>query len=192
MYPQSLHEEIILDHMFYWLIFSANERGILNAHPPTGVRADVLRRLHPAAEILTGASFCAPNGEQFHAGDLVIKRLGADESMVLGETYEEAADLVQTVMAEAVARGHRNVVCIFDQNMEYPAGPVLGTDITAKLREAGFKGVIVIRSANDEPAMQKLYLKGGANGHLPKHGKIGDIVSTLLRIYSRALRMGLC
>ena len=122
----------------------------------------------------------------------IIKRLSADESMVLGETYEEAADLVQTVMAEAVARGHRNVVCIFDQNMEYPAGSVLGTDIAAKLREAGFKGVIVIRSANDEPAMQKLYLKAGANGHLPKHGKIGDIVSALLRIYSRALRMGLC
>ena len=107
-------------------------------------------------------------------------------------TYQRIDEPVQTVMAEAAARGHRKVVCIFDQNMEYPAAPVIGTDVTAKLREAGFKGVIVIRSANDEPAMQKLYLNSGANGHLPKHGKVGDIVSTLLRIYSRALRMGLC
>ena len=69
---------------------------------------------------------------------------------------------------------------------------VLGTEVIAKLRETGFKGIIFIRSANDEPAMQKLYLEAGANGHLPKHGKASEIVSTLLRIYSRALRMGLC
>ena len=120
----------------------------------------------------------------------LIKKLQAQDSMILGETYEEAANLVQTVMDQK--RAHRNVICIFDQNMEYAAGAVLGTDVTRTLREKGFKGVIVIRSANDEPAMQKLYIQAGANGHLAKHGKVVDLVAKLMHIYSRALQMGMC
>ena len=120
----------------------------------------------------------------------LIKKLQVQESMILGETYEEVANLVQTVMDQK--RAHRNVVCIFDQNMEYAAGIVLGTDITRTLRENGFKGVIIIRSANDEPAMQKLYIEAGANGHLAKHGKVGDLVAKLMQTYSRALQMDMC
>jgi len=37
--------------------------------------------------------------------------------MALGESYEEAAGLVETVLAEAARRGDGSVVCILDQNM---------------------------------------------------------------------------
>ena len=58
-----------------------------------------------------------------------------------------------------------------DQNMDYPAGSILGTEVTASLREAGFTGVIAIRSANDEPASRKMYLDAGASGYLGKDAK---------------------
>jgi len=44
----------------------------------------------------------------------------AEESMVLGESYEEAAGLVETVLAAAATRCDGNVVCVLDQNMDYP------------------------------------------------------------------------
>jgi len=79
-----------------------------------------------------------------------------------------------------------------DQNMDYPAGSILGTEVTTSLREAGFEGVIAIRSANDEPASRKRYLEAGASGHLSKGGKPDKLTRDLLRIYSRVFRMGLC
>ena len=110
--------------------------------------------------------------------------------MVLGESYEEAAGLVETVMAEAAKRGDGSVVCILDQNVEYPAGSILGTEVTASLREAGFKGVIAIRSANDEPAVLKMYHEAGASGYLGKDAKAAKLVSDLLKIYSQSPAQG--
>jgi DNA-binding NarL/FixJ family response regulator len=76
--------------------------------------------------------------------------------------------------------------------MEYPAGSILGTEVTASLREAGFKGVVAIRSANDEPASRKMYDEAGASGYLCKDAKGAKLTSDLLRIYTRVFRMGLC
>jgi len=112
--------------------------------------------------------------------------------MVLGASYEEAASVVEMVLTEAAARGDGNVVCVLDQNMEYAAGTILGTDLTVALREAGFKGVIAIRSANDDPANRKMYREIGASGTLGKDLKAAGLVRGLLKIYSRVFRMGLC
>ena len=79
-----------------------------------------------------------------------------------------------------------------DQNMEYAAGTILGTEVTASLREAGFTGVIAIRSANDEPASRKMYSEAGASGYLGKDAKAAKLASGLLQIYSRVFEMGLC
>jgi len=100
--------------------------------------------------------------------------------------------LVETVLAEAAKRGDGSVVCILDQNMEYRAGTVLGTEVTASLREAGFKGVIAIRSANDEPASRKMYLEAGASGYLGKDAKAPKLARDLKKIYSRVFEMGRC
>ena len=120
----------------------------------------------------------------------IINCSKAEVWMVLGESYEEASRLVEMVTAEAAVRGDENVICIFDQNMEYRAGIVLGTEVTVSLREAGFRGVIVIRSANDEPASRKMYIEAGANGYLSKEGKATTIASSLLQTYARVFHMG--
>jgi hypothetical protein len=82
----------------------------------------------------------------------LIKKLNPKESMILGATYEEAASLVEAVLTAAKELGDANVVCIFDQNMEYDQGKILGTEVVADLRHEGFTGVMLIRSANDDAA----------------------------------------
>ena len=99
---------------------------------------------------------------------------------------------MEIVLAEAAARGDEKVVCILDQNMEYAAGTILGTEITASLREAGFMGIIIIRSANDDPTSRKMYLDAGASGYLSKDGQAVVLAAALMKVYSRAFRMGLC
>ena len=76
--------------------------------------------------------------------------------------------------------------------MDYPAGSILGTEVTTSLREAGFKGVIAIRSANDEPASRKMYLDAGSSGYLSKTANPAKLVRDLMQIYSRIFEMGLC
>ena len=62
----------------------------------------------------------------------------------------------------------------------YNEGKVLGTNVTAELRSDGFKGIILIRSANDDAASANKYRRAGANGCVGKTLKpaalVGDIV----------------
>ena len=62
----------------------------------------------------------------------------------------------------------------------YQEGKVLGTDVTDELRSGGFKGIILIRSANDDAASANQYRRAGANGCVGKTLKsavlVGDIV----------------
>ena len=62
----------------------------------------------------------------------------------------------------------------------YQEGKVLGTDITHELRSDGFKGIILIRSANDDAASANRYRRAGANGCLGKTLRstalVGDVV----------------
>jgi len=122
----------------------------------------------------------------------IINLTKPEDSMVVGESYEEAAGLFEIVLAEAAKRGDGKVVCIFDQHMEYAAGTILGTEITASLREAGFQGVIIIRSENVGPRSRKIYLEAGANGYLSKNGPAVGHADALMRVYSRTFGPGLC
>jgi len=96
----------------------------------------------------------------------------AEDSMVLGESYEEAAGLVDTVLAEAAKRGDGNVVCILDQNMEFPAGLVLGTEVTSSLR-AALRNKFVSRQAvvsspsSPSPLLRHIQLPAAFPGPLP-------------------------
>ena len=62
----------------------------------------------------------------------------------------------------------------------YQEGKVFGTDVTDELRAGGFKGIILIRSANDDAASANKYRRAGANGCVGKTLKsaalVGDIV----------------
>ena len=61
-----------------------------------------------------------------------------------------------------------SVVCLFDENMNYAEGDVLGSDLTRKLRSENFTGLIIIRSANDSEESAQKYRAAGADRALSK------------------------
>ena len=118
-----------------------------------------------------------------------LEGLNADQtkSTVLGETLEEAQGLVQTVMDIAAQVGDRKVICIFDQFMEYETETVLGTNATVELRGLGFKGVVLIRSANDEHSAREMYRDAGATGSMSKSARKGsEIVKSIVSQWHNA------
>ena len=96
-----------------------------------------------------------------------------DKSLILGETYEEVAGLVQQVLEMAERLGDERVLCIFDQNIEFDAGGFTGTDLVQELRARGFSGLLVIQSANDEADDERMYVDAGADGSIGKAVKGG-------------------
>ena len=57
-------------------------------------------------------------------------------SIVLGGSRQEALSVPDRVRTLAREVGEENVVVILDQNLTYPDGDVLGTDLAAALRRA--------------------------------------------------------
>ena len=120
-----------------------------------------------------------------------LEGLDADQSKsnVSGETLEEAEGLVQTVMDIAAQVGDRKVICIFDQFMEYETETVLGTDATVELRGLGFKGVVLIRSANNEHSAREMYRVAGATGSISKFTRKGlEVIKSIVSQWHDAWR----
>jgi len=112
---------------------------------------------------------------------------------VYGATYAEAAALPSTVLEAAAVHGAENVVCIFDQHMDsYPSGKVLGTDVLRELRNGGFKGLVFIRSANDDVESVSLYRGAGANGCLSKSSKISELAAEVVKQCELGWQMEVC
>jgi CheY-like chemotaxis protein len=111
----------------------------------------------------------------------LIKKLKVKESAILGRTHAEAFCFVETVLTAAEAHGDLNVVCILDQNMEYKEGVIRGTEVVAALRREGFKGVVLIRSANDDNASGLVYRAAGANGYLSKSAPVKELALDVVR-----------
>jgi len=112
----------------------------------------------------------------------LAKKLNAQKNlMVFGATFAEVAGLAETVLRVAEEHGDANVVCIFDQNMDkYKEGEMLGTDIIGALRATGFRGLLFIRSANDDPESARFYRAAGANGVLSKTAAAQDVANDLV------------
>ena len=105
------------------------------------------------------------------------------ESLILGETYEEVAGLVDRVLEMAARLGDERVLCILDQNLDrYDQGAFTGTEIARQLRARGFGGLVVIQSANDELADQHAYVAAGADGSTGKGG-IKGLLGMLGRLH---------
>ena len=60
-------------------------------------------------------------------------------SIVLGESRQEALSVPERVRTLALELGEENVIVILDQNLNYPDGDVLGTDLCRELRAAGWR-----------------------------------------------------
>ena len=71
----------------------------------------------------------------------------------------------------------------------YSEGKILGTDITNELRSDGFKGIVLIRSANDDAASANKYRRAGANGCVGKTLKSSALASDIVRQCNLAWEM---
>jgi len=99
----------------------------------------------------------------------LFKMLGCSScSQILGEHHHEAANISETVWAAVSKVGMDSVVCLFDENMNYAEGDVLGSDLARKLRSENFTGLIIIRSANDSEESAQKYRAAGADRALSK------------------------
>jgi CheY-like chemotaxis protein len=74
----------------------------------------------------------------------------------------------------------------------YAGKKVLGTNVVRELRLAGFKGVIFIRSANDDLDAVQQFRAAGADGVLAKTGKVGDLALEVVSKCNLAWDLGVC
>ena len=102
------------------------------------------------------------------------------DSRVLGETHQEVSSVPELVLQ--LQASHRDIVCMFDQNMEYPEGFVAGTELTSQLRTQCFEGLIVIRSANDSAESLKQYCDAGADAAISKAARPAKVRAELSRL----------
>jgi len=113
----------------------------------------------------------------------MFRNEGFDESCVylMGEKYGTVTWMLERMIQRI--GGSEFVVCIIDQNLDWPQGNVLGTDLSRLLKEKlesqGRKIVTFIRSANDSAHDVKLY-REHATDFMPKtimrRGKFREIV----------------
>ena len=110
------------------------------------------------------------------------------DSCVLGELHAEVQSVPELVLRASAANGALNVVCMFDQNMEWPEGIILGSDLVTALRGSGFNGLIIMRTANDSDSCEATFLKWGADAVFSKAmgGKL--VIPALLDLHAEIIQ----
>lgn len=105
-----------------------------------------------------------------------------ERSQILGASYEEALDVPQRLHALSEELGsQQRIVGIFDQNMNYDEGDVLGTDLCSRLRrDYAWEGVLFIQSANDSESDAAAYRRAGADGSFGK--EIGSMKRAMTQL----------
>lgn len=79
-------------------------------------------------------------------------------------------------------------IVVLDQNIDFTSSIIYGTDITKILRNNGFNGVILIRSANDNDSDENIYIDAGADGVLSKTITIKDCNDIVERWKQESIR----
>jgi len=153
--------------------------GTLPSLAPSGFPLNSRGRRADASTLSTDGLL--PEGLIFIvADDDEIPRMGSEAlielakghallSTVLGESRYEVDGLPKFVAKLAESQGHKNIVCLIDQNLDYGAASIKGTDLCRALREVHrFGGLIFIQSADDDVAHENLYIAAGADACLGK------------------------
>ena len=109
------------------------------------------------------------------------------DSCVLGEHHAEVQSVPELVCHASAAHGALNVVCMFDQNMEWAEGTILGSDLVTTLRGSGFIGLIVMRTANDNASSEQTFLILGADAVFSKAmgGKL--VIPALVELHTEII-----
>ena len=98
--------------------------------------------------------------------------------MILGAKYDEVEKAHETILQLAETQ---HVVCIIDQNLDnYLEGKMVGTDIVEKLVDANFKGLTLMRSANDSVKDIEFYRSKGAHDTLSKTFNVATLAMQVL------------
>ena len=93
-----------------------------------------------------------------------------------GEVVDEVDAFTQAVISKAD-------VAVLDQNITYTSGNILGTDLIRQLREAGFGGLLCIRSANTDEDERDFYLRFGAHCVIDKGMAPKEVVRCITTAY---------
>jgi len=119
----------------------------------------------------------------------LLKRSGGHpDSVVLGANYKEVANVPALVSALAESHGEEKIVVILDQNMDTWQGEkgIYGSDIIKQLGGVKFKGVMCLRTGQDDAESIEVYKSHGAKYIFMKSGEhmklafILDVVAKLL------------
>jgi len=110
------------------------------------------------------------------------------DSCVLGERHAEVQSVPELVRHASAAHGALNVVCMFDQNMEWPEGTILGSDLLTTLRGSGFIGLIIMRTANDSDSCERTFLKLGADALFSKAMGAPLVIPALLELHAEIIQ----
>jgi len=104
------------------------------------------------------------------AESLLVKAAAdVSHSLILGSSYAEVDQLVETVAELESQFGSERVVLVIDQNLCFDEALVLGTDLSRELRVLhAFKGIIIIQSAEDDAVAHAEYKTCGADGCVGK------------------------
>ena len=94
------------------------------------------------------------------------------ESLILGDDYDTLLKLIPRIHGLAAKHGERQLVCMFDQNIDIEGKPsVRGQDLVEQLGGPKFAGVCCIRSGQADAASVAEYHNSGAALVLDKAGK---------------------
>merc|ERR1711871_235644 len=119
----------------------------LQTAPVPEVQPEITAKVLPE-----GLVFCVIDDDlpvRMASKGLLRKAKAHQDSVILGETHDDAVGFPDTVRELAKKHGESNIVVITDQNLEaYKEGPVFGTKIVEALGGSKFPGLLCIRSAS--------------------------------------------
>ena len=105
---------------------------------------------------------------------------------IFGRTNEEV--ILNNIVSICKKWENKASIVVLDQNIDFTSSIIYGTDITKILRNNGFNGVILIRSANDNDSDENIYIDAGADGILSKTITIKDCNDIVERWKQESIR----
>ena len=111
--------------------------------------------------------------QRIAAKALIRKGKFHSDSAIFGSTYEEVDGIPARLKDLARVHGDKQIVCIFDQNMDWNSGTqeMYGLSLIKRIVASGFNGLLCMRSGQNDPTSTACYLAQGADIVFGKSGK---------------------
>ena len=106
-------------------------------------------------------------------------RLPESAVSVFGSTVDEVESFKAALLEEGCD------IAVFDQNLDFPGAPMVGTSVLEDVLSRGYNGLACMRSGNVSEEDQKLYFRSGAHCIFDKELPLKDLALQLAREYLR-------